>query len=267
MQSRHHRENLEVQTTSYDPVPSASDGQRGRLLHGYASTRRQRPTTGCGSRTFDPTSLTALRWAGRVVRDSPVGFKTIPSETLPPGAEFLKHRFLNGGHRLWKLHPGLFRATGRAEKWHDDFAQMVVPSINQLIQRRRQMQTPLTLPDGTASFPGQSMKPYQFYLEELTYPEEDATHVLAHNANLLNRSLLTGSTRVKLSRKAAKKKEPLNPPNGGGSAGGGVKNNKGTLADRKGRNKHVPGSRLGMGVGTSGSYLGSSHNPRPIERE
>ncbi|KAK6209889.1 hypothetical protein QIS74_11473 [Colletotrichum tabaci] len=112
-------------------------------------------------------------------------------------------------------------------------AKLVLPSINNMIQRWRQMQTPpLTLPDGTTSFPGQSMKPYAFYLKELTSQEEDATKVLDHNSLLLGLKLLTGSTRLKMNRKAASNRDEI--PSGGGGVNNNNNNNnnnKGTLAD------------------------------------
>ncbi|WYZ36497.1 hypothetical protein EsH8_II_000003 [Colletotrichum jinshuiense] len=143
-----------------------------------------------------------------------------PDGELPPGVAFMKRHYDDTGARLWLLHPGIFKTTGSSCSWRDEFAQICVPAVIRMIQRRRQMHTRMRLPDGSICYPGSNMKPYSFSIEELSYPDKEAKQVMDHSQGLLARKIMTGSTK----KKAARNNEI---PTGGGAVSGGT-----SLADR-----------------------------------
>ncbi|KAK1517221.1 uncharacterized protein CCOS01_12770 [Colletotrichum costaricense] len=152
-----------------------------------------------------------------------------PYTELPPAIEYAKKVWMETRFPLWILHPGLYKATGARHQWKDEFAQVVVPRVMALIAQRRYMHTPLSLPDGTVTYPAKNMKPYKYVMEELSYPEEDAEEVLNHSCGLLDRTIATGAAKQKtvlklrqnLRKLTCSPDTPIGGDGGGGGGGGG----------------------------------------------
>ncbi|KAK1598564.1 uncharacterized protein LY79DRAFT_665744 [Colletotrichum navitas] len=82
---------------------------------------------------------------------------TYANNVLPPGAARFRQMWEQTKLPLWILYPGIYATVGCDSLWRDEFAQVVVPSILGMLQRKRQMHSRLRLPDGTITLP-QRMK-------------------------------------------------------------------------------------------------------------
>ncbi|KAJ3515514.1 hypothetical protein NM208_g14955 [Fusarium decemcellulare] len=86
-----------------------------------------------------------------------------------PELEVLKAAFDKDGSRLWILHPHLYKTVGQRLTWGGDLASQVVRPILSKMQIRRTMLSPVTLPDGSVTYPGEAILPATIHVEELEF--------------------------------------------------------------------------------------------------
>ncbi|KAF5009663.1 hypothetical protein FDECE_4132 [Fusarium decemcellulare] len=86
-----------------------------------------------------------------------------------PELEVLKAAFDKDGSRLWILHPHLYKTVGQRLTWGGDLASQVVRPILSKMQIRRTMLSPVTLPDGSVTYPGEGILPATIHVEELEF--------------------------------------------------------------------------------------------------
>ncbi|KAL8371040.1 hypothetical protein RB595_001067 [Gaeumannomyces hyphopodioides] len=104
-------------------------------------------------------------------------------ENLKSGLDDLENR----GFMIYCLHPDLVSLVSEASP-QDDIAQFIFKQADALIIRRG-LTTPLTLPNGTVTYPGRNMPPYSIVTEHLAYGRA-AEEVTRETEELLKNQIL-----------------------------------------------------------------------------
>lgn len=128
---------------------------------------------------FDPFSKKGLN--DDEGRGIPPIFKDI--EAMSPQEQEKKNQlhawFLKdpAAHRFWVLHPNIYKKISSS---HQETRNAVYQQAIRLLQSRRTMKTPLSLPNGKIVFPGSSIPPTTIKTIEVAHKPGSKTEALVH---------------------------------------------------------------------------------------